>query len=68
MYIMQCQKDQKQTPKLSENSRNKRRSNRFHSALVLLPFLTVALHESGTRKTISWSVTEYTKMYPVNAN
>ena len=27
------------------------------SALVLLPFIIVAQHESGTRKTISWSVT-----------
>ena len=27
------------------------------SAPILLLFLTVAQHESGTRKTISWSVT-----------
>ena len=31
------------------------------STLLLLPFLTVAQHESGTRKTISWSVTIYDK-------
>jgi len=31
------------------------------SALILLPFLTVAEHESGTRKAISWWVTEYSK-------
>jgi hypothetical protein len=47
---------------LSKKSRNKGRSNRFYgvlceSAHVLLPFIIVAQHESGTRKTISWSVT-----------
>ena len=31
------------------------------SAVILLPFLTIALHESGTRKTISCSVTVYNK-------
>ena len=31
------------------------------SVLILLPFLTLAQHESGTRKTISWSVNEYSK-------
>ena len=30
-------------------------------ALILLPFLNVALHESGTRKSISWSVTYIAK-------
>jgi heme/copper-type cytochrome/quinol oxidase subunit 4 len=32
------------------------------SALILLPFLTVALHESGTRKTRYWSVAVYNKI------
>jgi hypothetical protein len=27
----------------------------------LLPFLTIAQHEPGTRKAISWSVTVYSK-------
>ena len=31
------------------------------SAHILLPFLTVAHHESGTRKTIFWSVIVYSK-------
>ena len=30
-------------------------------ALILLPFLTIAQHESGTRKAISWSMTVYNK-------
>ena len=30
-------------------------------ALILLLFLSVAQHESGTRKTIFWSVTAYSK-------
>jgi hypothetical protein len=32
----------------------------------ILPFLTVAQHVLGTRKTISWSVTVYNKIFPVN--
>ena len=31
------------------------------SALILLPFLTVAQHESDIRNSISWSVTVYNK-------
>ena len=31
------------------------------SLFILLPFLTVAQHESDTRKTISWLVTVYSK-------
>jgi hypothetical protein len=31
------------------------------SALILLPFLSVAQQESGTRKAIFWSVTVYNK-------
>ena len=31
------------------------------SALILLPFLSLAQHESGTRKAIFWSVTVYSK-------
>jgi hypothetical protein len=31
------------------------------SALILLPFLTVAQHESGTSKATYWSVTVYNK-------
>jgi hypothetical protein len=40
------------------------------STLILLPFLTLTQHKSGTRQTISWSVTIYiyiTTIYPVNA-
>ena len=33
----------------------------WSQCLILLQFLTVALHESGTRKTIFWSVTVYNK-------
>ena len=29
--------------------------------LILLPFLIITLHESGTRKAIFWSVTVYNK-------
>jgi hypothetical protein len=51
----------KTTTKLSENSRDKRRSNYFQLcplfALILLPVVVIAQHESGTRNTISWSVT-----------
>jgi len=51
----------KTTTKLFENSRDKCRSNYFQLcplfALILLPVLVVAQHESGTRNTISWSVT-----------
>ena len=36
-------------------------------ALILLLFLSVAQHESGTRKAISWSVTVNNKKIPVNA-
>ena len=31
------------------------------SMLILLLFLSIAQHESGPRKTISWSVTSYNK-------
>jgi hypothetical protein len=31
------------------------------SMLILLLFLSIAQHESGTRKTISWSLTSYNK-------
>ena len=32
------------------------------SAFILLPFLTIAQHESGIRKAIFWSVTIYNKL------
>ena len=38
------------------------------SVLILLPFLTVSQHESGTRKAISWSVTEYSKTLSSQCN
>ena len=31
------------------------------SVLILLPFLTIAQHESGTSKATYWSVTVYNK-------
>jgi hypothetical protein len=34
------------------------------SSLILLPVLTVAQHESGTRKAKLWSVTVYNNNYP----
>ena len=58
-------KSPKITTKLSNESRNECRSNCFlmlssvTSALILLSFLTVAQHESGIRKAISWSMTVY---------
>jgi hypothetical protein len=57
-------KKHKTTAKLSKKSRNQHCSKFFMvssmtSTLILLLFLTVAQHESGTRKTISWSVTVY---------
>ena len=33
------------------------------SVFILLPFLTVSQHESGTRTTISWSVIIYSKTF-----
>jgi len=51
-------KKSKTTAKLSEKSRNKRRSNRFSmvsyvtSVLILLLFLSAALQESGTRNVL----------------
>ena len=35
---------------------------------TLLPFLTVALHRSGTRKTIVWSMTVYSKYLSSQCN
>jgi hypothetical protein len=32
------------------------------STLILLLFLTIAQHETGTRKAVSWSVTVYNKI------
>ena len=52
IFFLSC--NVKTTSKWSKKSRNKHR--RF-SVLILLPFLTVAQHELGTRKAISWSVT-----------
>jgi hypothetical protein len=54
-------KSLKQTAKFYEKSRNKCWSCIvFMSALVLLPFLTLALHKSNTRKSTLWSLTVYT--------
>ena len=61
-------KKSKITSKLCKKSRNKRRSNNFFimfsetSPRILLPFRIVALHESGIRKAISWSVAVYNKI------
>ena len=38
------------------------------SPLILLPFRIVALHESGTRKAISWSVAVYNKTVSSQCN
>ena len=67
-------KKSKITSKLCKKSRNKRRSNHFFvmfsetSPLILLPFRIVALHESGTRKVISWSVAVYNKTVSSQCN
>ena len=55
---------------LSKNSRNKHDSNHYYWCPVshLFPFLTVALHESGTRKAISWSVIVYNKKLSCQCN
>ena len=37
-------------------------------ALILLPFLSVAQHVSGTRKSIFWSVTVYNKKLSSQCN
>lgn len=62
----------KATAKLSKNSRNKRRSNNLlmvsHEKSALLSFLIVILHESGTRKAISWSETIYIKTVSSQCN
>jgi hypothetical protein len=61
------------TVKFSKKSKNKRRSNRVwwcprygvRAYTILIPFLIVAQHESGTRKALS--VTVWNKKYPVDA-
>ena len=45
-------KQSKTATKLSEKSRNKLRSHPVMSALKLLPFITVTVHEAGTRKAL----------------
>jgi hypothetical protein len=58
-------KSPKQLPQLSENSWSKRRFNRSNGVLYhvraynIIPFLSVALHNSGIRKYIFRSVTVY---------
>ena len=55
----------KTTAKLSKTNQSKRRSNNVimvssvKSTVILLPFLTFAQLESGTRKTKFWSMTVY---------
>ena len=67
-------KKSKITSKLCKKSRNKRRSNHFFnmfsetSPRILLPFRIVALHESGIRKAISWSVEVYNKTVSSQCN
>ena len=62
----------KTTAKLTRKNRNKFFSflivSSVKASLILLPFRTVALHESGTRKTISWSVTVYNKYLSSQCN
>ena len=67
-------KKSKITSKLCKKSRNKRRSNHFFimfsetSPRILLPFRIVALHESGIRNAISWSVAVYNKTVSSQCN
>ena len=53
---MKCQKAQQQLPNCLAKA---------ETSVILLP---VAQHESGTRKTISWSVTVYSKNLPSQCN
>jgi hypothetical protein len=39
-----------------------RERNMKKTMLILLPFFTIAQHESGTRKTVSWLVTALNKI------
>jgi len=68
MFILRCQKvNNKKTSKLSENEKKQvlflSLSMVFSITfmLILLLFLTVTLHESGTIKAIFWSKTVYNK-------
>ena len=67
-------KKSKITFKLCKKSRNQRRSNHVFtifsetSSIILLPFRIVALHQSGTRKAISWSVAVYNKTVSSQCN
>ena len=61
------------TAKLPKNSRNKRCSSSvmvssITSAFLLLPFHIVALHGSGNRKAISWSVIVNNKKISIQCN
>jgi len=74
VYILQCQKSPKQLPTCLKRAGTGIVLIVFDGVFCevctyLLPFLTVAQHESSTRKTISWSVTVYNiaKIYTVIA-
>ena len=65
VFILQCQNVKKTTTKVSEKSRNMRRSGRFDSVLYNVRADTVTV--SGNRKVIFLSVTVYCKSYLANA-
>jgi len=57
VLILECQK---QLPKLSKTAFI---VSSMMSPLMLLRVLVVAQHESGSKRTISWSMTVYNKTY-----
>ena len=61
MLIMQCHKAQNNCPNCQKRAETSDVKFFYSVLLKLLPFLTIAKHESSTRKTISWSVTVYGK-------
>ena len=69
MYIYFVYPAISKSPKQLTNClKNKRLSKvpSVTSALILLPFLSIAQQESSNRKAIFWSMT-VTNIYPVNA-
>jgi hypothetical protein len=67
VFILQCQKAQNKCQIVHKEQKQASFQSYLvvssvKSALILLPFLTVALHESGTRRTRYWSVTVYNKI------
>ena len=67
VFILECQK----TKTSDEIVQKEQKQVSFYlffmvssvkTMLILLPFFTIAQHESGTRKTVSWLVTALNKI------